>query len=213
MLSVTAFVEISNLRSVKVWIHYCPFCDNAKKLVLHYINRYVVQFLCQFSCLHCHNWKLSVFLIRTHTLTHSHTAVCAVTPTCLRRFDGHLVGVRPDSMLAPGSQLEGVGGERLQVLQQVGGGRLKAHFLLRGTGQWETSVCEGKEKGWLRGVDPSFHFNIDVNSSFLCSTIHPVPHLFFNLLSSIWPYIHLESQQNEAPPSFILTSSVSSARR
>lgn len=35
-------------------------------------------------------------------------------------------------MLAPGSELEGVGGERLQVLQQVGGGRLKAYFLLRG---------------------------------------------------------------------------------
>lgn len=35
-------------------------------------------------------------------------------------------------MLAPGSQLEGVGGERLQVLQQIRGARLKAHFFLKG---------------------------------------------------------------------------------
>ncbi len=67
-----------------------------------------------------------------HTHARSHTAVFAVGPTRLRRVDGHFVGVRPNPMLALGSQLEGVGGERLQVLQQVGGGRLEAHFLLKG---------------------------------------------------------------------------------
>ena len=64
--------------------------------------------------------------------TCSHTAVCAVRPTRLWRVNGHFVGICPDSVLAPGSQLEGVGGERLQVLQQVGGVGLKAHFLLKG---------------------------------------------------------------------------------
>lgn len=34
-------------------------------------------------------------------------------------------------MLALCSQLEGIGGEGLEVLQQVGGAGLKAHFLLR----------------------------------------------------------------------------------
>lgn len=35
-------------------------------------------------------------------------------------------------MLALSSELEGVGREGLQVLQKVGIGRLKAHFLLKG---------------------------------------------------------------------------------
>lgn len=35
-------------------------------------------------------------------------------------------------MLALSSELEGVGREGLQVLQKVGSGRLKAHFLLKG---------------------------------------------------------------------------------
>lgn len=55
-----------------------------------------------------------------------------VGPTGLWRIDGQLVGICPNSMLALSSELEGVGREGLQVLQKVEGGRLKAHFLLKG---------------------------------------------------------------------------------
>ena len=51
---------------------------------------------------------------------------------CLR---GDLVGVRSHAMLAASSQHEGVGGEGLQVFQEVGGCGLKADPLL-GTGNY-----------------------------------------------------------------------------
>ena len=54
-------------------------------------------------------------------------------------------------MLAPGSQLEGVSGERLQVLQQVGGGGLKAHFLLKGHKDSRTVEDVGCEKNKGKG--------------------------------------------------------------
>lgn len=95
----------------------------------------MVQFLCQFSFLHCQKGTLSLSLSLKQTHTHSHTAYTAVFvvgPTRLWRVDGHFVGIRPYPMLALGSQLEGIGGERLQVLQHVGSGRLKTHFLLKG---------------------------------------------------------------------------------
>lgn len=96
---------------------------------------------CQFSFLHCQNRNLSL----SHT--RSHTAVFVVRPTRLWRVDGHFIGIRPNSMLALGSQLEGIGGERLQVLQQVGGGRLKVHFLLKGH----------KYKGTVEGHERTNH--------------------------------------------------------
>lgn len=91
-----------------------------------------LNFLCVCLIFALSELKLSLKHTHTHTHIRSHTAVFVVGPTRLRRVDGHFVGVRPNSMLALGSQLEGVGGERFQVLQQVGGGRLEAHFLLKG---------------------------------------------------------------------------------
>lgn len=60
------------------------------------------------------------------------TMYFVVRPTGLWRVDRHFVGICPNSMLALGSQLEGVGGKRLQILQQVGCSWLKAHFFLKG---------------------------------------------------------------------------------
>lgn len=91
-----------------------------------------------------------VFSISPSPNTHTHTAVFVVEPTRLWCVDGHFVGIRPNSMLALGSQLEGVGGEGLQVLQQVGGGGLKAHFLLKGHkengGTVEYAGCEKNKR-------------------------------------------------------------------
>lgn len=77
------------------------------KSCITYVHMYVVQFLCQF---HFCIVIIEAFLSLKHT-THkrSHTALCAVGPTRLWCVNGHFVGIRPDSVLAPGSQLEGVG--------------------------------------------------------------------------------------------------------
>lgn len=73
-------------------------------------------------------------LDHTHARTHTGKIFCPlIGPTCLRCVDWHFVGVRAHSVLALCSQLEGIGGEGLQVLQQVGCAGLKAHFLLRNT--------------------------------------------------------------------------------
>lgn len=91
--------------------------------ILHYICLWLGFYLKTNFCIVQIETCSSLFLL--NTFTHSR-------PTCLWCVNGHFVGVRPNSMLAPGSQLEGVGGERLQVLQQIRGGRLKAHFFLKG---------------------------------------------------------------------------------
>ena len=61
--------------------------------------------------------------------------------TCLGRVGGHLVGVGPDAMLAASRQLEGVGGEGLEVLQEVRGGGFKGHLLLQAKRRGE-KVCK-----------------------------------------------------------------------
>lgn len=87
--------------------------------------------------LHCPNKAWPFF---THSIQ---TPQHAAELTRLRRVDGNLVGICTNAMFATGSQLESVGWERLEVLQQVGGCRLKAYFLLKGehddVGTW-TSV-------------------------------------------------------------------------
>lgn len=86
--------------------------------------------------------KIETSLSLSHA--RSNTAVFVVRPTRLWCVDGHFVGIRPNSMLALGSQLEGIGGERLQVLQKVGGGRLKVRFLLKG--HKDKGTAEGHER-------------------------------------------------------------------
>lgn len=83
-------------------------------------------------CGSSHFWIVRMETSVSQAHTHCTHTVFVVGPTCLWRVNGHLVGVHPNCMLALGSQLKGVGGERLQVLQQVRGGRLKAHFRLKG---------------------------------------------------------------------------------
>lgn len=112
--------------------------------------------------LHRQKWHISSSV--KHALTRSHTALFVVGPTRLWCLDGHFIGICTNPMLALCSQLESVGGERLQVLQEVGGGRLKAHFLLQGHGKKskETETKDGvlsvqKEQPericqeWMRG--------------------------------------------------------------
>lgn len=130
-----------------------------------------------------------------HTLTHStHTsqpAVCLGTPTCLWRVNGHFIGVRPNSIFALGSQLESVGGEGLQGLHQVGGGRLKAHFSLK----------RGKNRKEIQMILSS-----------VCTPLVPLTHPGSHTLPTVQPLMCCENS-SLLITSIILTSSVSSTLR